>query len=321
MQIDRMTMAWLGMAVLVLSLLATQWSQWWATNLLTNFRPQLVLLGVVVLVVGVFWRGWFQAGIGAGIVVVNLAFMASQLSAPAMAIPLSGDGRLRVMTFNVLYSNSNAMALRRSLAEWQPDIVLLQEVSRRWNRDLAGLADLYPYRLQLTDQRPLLDAHGTVILSRFPVLEMARPDIGQLPGRLTAGRFSVDGHKMWLASTHLVKPATIGGQTLQRSQLADLIAWTGTIQEPLVLGGDFNSTLYTPLMEALTKGEGFQPDLQAGPWWQAALSTYPAWLPVLGLRIDHILARGATIDDARIVKVEGSDHRAVIADIVLPSVL
>ncbi len=314
-------MAWLGMTVLVLSLMATQWSQWWVTSLLTIFRPQLVVLGVAVFVMAIVWHGWFQAAIGAGIVAVNLASMASQLAAPAMAIPVSDDGRLRVMTFNVLYSNNNVMALRRSLAEWQPDVVLLQEVTRRWNGDLDALADLYPYRVQLTDQRPLLDAHGSAVLSRFPVLETARPDLDALPGRLTAARLSIDGHEVWLASTHLVKPATIGGQVEQRAQLADLIAWTESVREPLILGGDFNSTLYTAQMETLTKGEGFQPDLRAGPWWQVVLSTYPAWLPVLGLKIDHVLVRGAVIDDARIIRIEGSDHRAVIADIALPSVL
>ena len=294
-----------------------QWNQWWATNLLANFHLHLAVVGAGLLAFGAVWRRWFQAGIGALIILANVGLIASQLPPPAAAA-LPGQVTLRVMTLNVLFDNRKVGALRDHIAGLKPDVVLLQEVNRRWNRDLPVLEDLYPHRLSLTDAGPLLDEHGTVLYSRYPIAETARPRLGGVEGRLTAARIAVNGRSLWLASTHLVKPNTPGGQTLQRAQLRDVAAWADTVDGPLVIGGDFNATVHMPQLAGLLQNHGFATDLQSDRWWKMAVGTYPSWLPVLGLKIDHILARGAAIASADIVTVEGSDHRAVVANIVLP---
>ena len=310
-----------GILLLALSLLAMQWNHWWATNLLTNFHPHLAVLGIAVLTAGVIWRRWLHAGIGAAIVAANLGLMVSQLPAANAIAPASVAASLRVMTLNVLFDNRDVASLRSQLVRLNPDVVLLQEVTRRWDSDLTVMADLYPYRMELTYTRDLLDQHGTVILSRFPFTETARPDIADVAGRLTAARVSVDGHQVWVASTHMVKPNTLDGQVLQRRQMADLARWVQHTDGPVVLGGDFNATPYTPQLDQLVESSGLATDAQAAPWWRAALGTYPSWLPVLSLKIDHIMTRGATIAEAEIVAVPGSDHKAVIATITLPVVL
>jgi endonuclease/exonuclease/phosphatase family metal-dependent hydrolase len=85
-----------------------------------------------------------------------------------------------------------------------------------------------------------------------------------------------------------------------------------------VIGGDFNATVYMPQLHELLETQSLSTDLQSGQWWKVAVGTYPSWLPLLGLKIDHILARDAAIATSDIVTIEGSDHRAVVADIVLP---
>lgn len=317
MQLDR-TMFAGGIAVLVISLLVMQWNQWWAANLLTNFHLHLAIVGLVVGVAGALWRRWFQAGIGVAIIVANLGLIASQLPSASLAGPISADKNIRVMTLNVLYSNSDVTSLRQRLVELSPDVALLQEVSSRWDHELRVMDDLYPYRMRLTRTQPLLDQHGTVVLSRFPFIETARPDIGTVHGQLTAARVAIDGQDLWVASTHLVKPSTKDGQELQKLQLRDLAEWVERQDGPLVLGGDFNSTLYTPQMERLVEQTGVAADMQATPWWRVPFGTYPAWLPVFSLKIDHIMTRGGAIRDVKIVEVPRSDHRGVIATISLP---
>lgn len=304
--------------MLALSLLTMQWNEWWAMNLLANFHLHLAVVGAALMAFGLVWRRWLQAGIGAAIILANIGLVASQLP-PAAAAAVPGPATLRVMTVNVLFDNRNAAALRDHIVAQEPDVVLMQEVNRRWNRDLTVLNDLYPHRLTLMEAKPLLDDHGTVLFSRYPITEYARPALGGIEGRLTAARLSVDGHPVWLASTHLVKPSTPGGQALQRLQLNALGRWAASVSGPLVIGGDFNATVYMPQLDGLLQSQGFSTDLQSGQWWKVAVGTYPSWLPLLGLKIDHILARDAAIASSDIVTIKGSDHRAVVANLVLPA--
>ncbi len=109
--------------------------------------------------------------------------------------------------------------------------------------------DLYPYHMNLTLARNLIDLHGTMVLSCFPFTGSTRPFLGSFPGHLTAARILLEGQSLWVASTHLVKPNTEDGQILQWQQLTYLSQWVQSIKEPLVMGGDFNSMLYTPQME------------------------------------------------------------------------
>ena len=224
MQLDR-TMVAGGIAVLVVSLFVMQWNQWWAANLLTNFHLHLAIAGFAVGVAGAMCKRWLQLGIGVAIIVANLGLIASQLSTSSQAGPISEDKTIRVMTLNVLYANSDVASLRRRLVDLNPDVVLLQEVTFRWDHALRVMDDVYPYRVRLTRAQPLLDQHGTVVLSRFPIVETARPDIGTIHGQLTAARVSVDGHALWVASAHLVKPNTKDGQALQKMQLRDVAQW------------------------------------------------------------------------------------------------
>lgn len=310
---------WASLAILVLSLLSMQWNHWWATSLLSNFHLHLAVVGAALMAFGLVWRRWLQAGIGAAIILANVGLVASQLPVPASAAVAPGQAALRVMTINVLFDNRNLPALQAHIAEQNPDVLLMQEVNRRWNRDLTALNDRYPYRLPLIEARPLLDEHGTVLFSRYPITDAVRPTLGGVEGRLTAARVSVDGRPLWLASTHLVKPSTPAGQAMQRAQLVDLAKWAETVAEPLVIGGDFNATVHMPQLDDLLKSQSLTTDLQSGQWWKVAVGTYPSWLPLLGLKIDHIMAREASIAASEIVTIEGSDHRAVVANIVLPA--
>lgn len=316
-QADRIIFVWGGLALLGLSLLTIPRTEWWATALLANFHLHLAVAGAAILAFGLVWRRWWQSAIGAAVVAANLALAAGPMPAPAAAAP-PGHSAIRVMTLNVLFANRDAGALRRRLEELRPDIVLLQEVNRRWDWDLALFRDLYPHRVTLTRARGLLDAHGTVVLSKLPIGETARPKLGGLPGRLTAARIAVDGQSIWFASAHLVKPNTPGGEALQREQLRDLAAWAESVSGPLVIGGDFNATVHMPQMEELVSRDGFATDLGAGGWWPVARGTFPAWLPVLGLKIDHVLVREAFIAAAAVEEVPGSDHRGIVADLILP---
>jgi len=80
--------------------------------------------------------------------------------------------------------------------------------------------------------------------------------------------------------------------------------------DAILLGGDFNIPAHTPSLAPL---RDFLSDawLRSGSGWGA---TVPEFFPLA--RIDQIwISRGIQPVSVRVVRVEGSDHRAVIADL------
>ena len=88
---------------------------------------------------------------------------------------------------------------------------------------------------------------------------------------------------------------------------------------PRVLAGDFNATLDHAELRRLL-GRGYRDAAeQAGvalrPTWPADRSLLPALVT-----IDHVLAdHRVRVIAVRTVAVPGSDHRGVLADLLLPS--
>lgn len=307
-----------GITLLAVSLAATPLSGWWVANLLTNFRPQFALLGLVVLALGLAIRTSHVAAIGAAIVAVNAAVVAAGVwpASSAGASPRAGPV-LRVMTLNLLFSNRNADAVFRYVDAVRPDVLLLQEVNAFWADALQRLRDRFPYRVELPRVDAAVTAHGVVLLSRYRILEhdqlLRAPRLAQF----AAARIAVEGCSVWVGSVHLVKPTGPVRLALQQRQFEQLATWVNARDGPLVLGGDLNATSYSPQVQRFLAATGLQLDQQAKPS-QAFAATYPAALPLLGLKLDHLLVRDVVMPRVWTASPFGSDHRAVVADVVLP---
>jgi len=306
-----------ALSLAVFSVIAGLWSNIWLGNILANFQPHLAVLGFVLLIGCLFLGLRIPAVVGAAVCLANGALIVGQLPAQGTLPTDARADRLRLMTFNVLHSNQDVGALRESLIEVQPDVVLLQEVSRRWNRHLHVLADLYPHRTPLAAIGPKHDDHGNVVLSRLPLLDVRQPTLAGMTGRLTAARISLRGKSIWVASVHIDKPDPLGRPNMQRRQLAELQDWITGMDPPLTLGGDFNATLHTPQLNVFITRTGVNVDLASDPWWSIARGTYPAWVPLFGLKIDHIMALDIAILDSAAIRISGSDHRAVVTNLRL----
>ncbi len=110
----------------------------------------------------------------------------------------SNDG-LRVMTYNVLYSNED-LAQLTSVFERQPlDIVALQEVTEpQWAHLSAALQDRFPHQ-----QYGVTNDYGTnAVLSRFPIVsvEYLAPDIDR---PILAVKLDVDDQPLTVYAAHL----------------------------------------------------------------------------------------------------------------------
>jgi len=334
---SRSAVAWftlfVGLSVLVMTVGRT-----------VSAPPSLLVL---VLVVSPIWT-LLVGLVGAGFVLrrpldvrlwallgVQLALWFAVWGRAWWASPVDAEGeRVRVMAWNVQrlgfedHDDGKKLAcVADAVDAVSPELVSFMEVSRR---DVDRLAA----RLQLECEH--IDYRGTGSEKRGGLAACARGPGWRL-GRSGPRRFvdssdwyfvfsemvRDDSHQVVnLISVHLqpnsldlTGPGSLGAVAeTHHVEAGALLSRMAALQDPTVVAGDFNSTRETPLHGALREN-------LVDVWEQAALGpgvTVRA-AGVLPLRVDYIYATpDLPAAGAWIPTVDCSDHRPVVADIVLP---
>ncbi|WP_260722866.1 endonuclease/exonuclease/phosphatase family protein [Dactylosporangium roseum] len=252
-----------------------------------------------------------------------LAAVVAPRLVPGRRAGAGGAGvRLRVMTANLLYDRGDVQALLEQAKVDDVDVLALQELSRGALEELdrAGVGGLLPFR----SAHPTSRGFGSAVFSRHPIAS----DPGHEPvRRLSSGaRQAVATVLVPGAGPVLVEsahpcaphPGRTGGWA--RDLATQPPAGSGAA--PRVLLGDFNATLdHGPLRRLLRTGYR---DAAAGRG-RGLLPTWPLrgaarLLRLLPVTIDHVLVDqriGVCAVATRITP--GSDHRAVVAELTIPT--
>jgi endonuclease/exonuclease/phosphatase (EEP) superfamily protein YafD len=101
------------------------------------------------------------------------------------------------------------------------------------------------------------------------------------------------------------------------AELEMLRSWCGENSRAHIVVGDVNATLdHAPLRAALNGTRDVAADCGQG-----LIATWPSALPRwLGVQIDHVFTNGGPLPlSLRVLDLPGSDHRAIIAQVVLPA--
>jgi endonuclease/exonuclease/phosphatase (EEP) superfamily protein YafD len=234
----------------------------------------------------------------------------------ALGGPSEPDGpagpRLRVLTTNMHYGAGSPEALVALVRRTRPDVLSVQELTPGLARELdaAGLAELLPERV--IDPRPR--GPGIGLYATVPLTRGSAPGRRRNPLAVASARIP-GGPAVELVAVHVTPPF--------RHQVA---AWLGDIRAvpaatpsgPVrILAGDFNATLdHAELRRLLDTGyEDAAADVGAGlrATWPRGRRFPP---PVA---IDHVLAdRRCGVRAFSVHAIPGTDHRAVLAELVLP---
>ena len=252
----------------------------------------------------------------------------------ANAAPAEGTA-FRVMTWNILWAPHPLEPIVRTIEQQQPDIVALQELGVEQAAVLAPmLAQRYPYSA--------VDAGGVDgfgVWSRFPITEAAPSEQRHDGCACQRMIVTVDGTPIRLINAHPQAPSyrlqhrrpwarlpyfpipvafTTEGQETALRQLAEEGQNT---QEPLIMMGDFNVNDRQPNYRLLRRslndayreaGRGFGLTFP-----NANLRLGRFKVPPL-IRIDYVFHNDAIEATAAHTAADpASDHRAVVADLVL----
>jgi endonuclease/exonuclease/phosphatase family metal-dependent hydrolase len=221
----------------------------------------------------------------------------------------SSGTRLQIMTVNMFEGRIEPAAVVALVRERRVDVLCLQELTPEAERALerAGLRRLLPHAIP----RPRGGGSGLGIFARERVRE--------LPGSSTSAMTAVlrppGAPRVQVVAVHAQAPVTRAETDRWRYDLSALPS--PQAGGPLrVLAGDFNATLdHRELRDVLDRGyRDAAAVVGAGlrPTWRGASSPW--------LTIDHVLApERVAVRALTVHRLAGSDHRAVVATLALPS--
>jgi endonuclease/exonuclease/phosphatase family metal-dependent hydrolase len=293
-------------------------------------HPALLVVAVALLIVGAWLTGtawpaaplWTPPALRFGAVAVPIIIAVVSGIAllrydEADAGPPSGS-ELTVMTYNIQlgFSRDNYWSLEKTaqtIEAENPDIVILQEVSRGWV--IASGVDQVQWLSQRLDMQIVFGGAsrdglwGNAILVKAPILSQSETSFSttvNLQRGMVSVQIATQAGELWIFGTHLDNPDDAADVRLQ--QVEELLAeWNG--RTPAILAGDFNATPDSDVLAALTQA-GF---VDTG----ASLPT-DAFTSENGRRIDYVMVAGPiTTRDVRIPDVWTSDHKPVVAEVTV----
>jgi len=282
----------------------------WVFACALAFTPYAAVAAVLPLGFALATRRW-AAAVVAG---AALAGLVRVVLPRAIGRPERGDGpALRVLTANLMLGGCDPDALLDLVRERGVELLAMQEYTPEVDRKLraAGLGELLPHAVT----GPAPGGRGCALFSRYP---LRMPGYRTYPGghRGVHGMVAVPGGEIYVECVHpasLYKPGTVKAW---RAGLAALPPADGPVH---VLLGDFNATLDHAALRAVL-GTGYRD--AAAVTGRGLVPTWPyaGYGPIPRMTLDRVLAdRRIRVGAVAVHPVPGSDHRAVYAELILPT--
>ncbi|MGX1308645.1 endonuclease/exonuclease/phosphatase (EEP) superfamily protein YafD [Amorphus suaedae] len=280
----------------------------WFIDSSLNFLPHIVCgIAALLTIVALVLRRRSPLVVAAALVVclgVGLALYKATLTAPGTT------GGLRVMTANLLFSNTDVPAFVLSVRANDPDLLVVQERVPFWtdaiDRTLGAEYALIASSPANTTNMYLRKARQTC-----PVPELRTP----IAENAALGCVVIDGLAVLVLGVHAPRAKDEQAGVERSTSLAAYRATLGEAQMPRIVAGDFNASPLAPSMADFMRQTAVAMPAEGGVWFSAS---WPAVAPAVGVRIDHVLVSREMA--AQLVAVGppiGSDHLPVTVDVSL----
>lgn len=325
----------------LVALLAAPWVAWALVRTLAldgghplvaaiALTPYVAATAIVPVLAALVAREWVVAALAAlALAALALAVLPRALDGPQLAEAESeGEAEteaeaeaeartaartLTVMTSNLLHGEADARAVLRIARDHDVDVLSLQELTREAveRLDAAGARRLLPRRVL----RPAPRASGMGLMARRPLRAAATPG-REIARRLSAMLALPGGEELGLVAVHPVPPLS-GERTRAWQSVLRGLPDANAGGRRHVLIGDFNATLdHRELRRVLARGYTDAADATG----DGLRPTFPVGAPRALLTVDHVLVPSSIrVRRVSVRDVAGSDHRAVVAELVLPA--
>ncbi|MGA9379444.1 MAG: endonuclease/exonuclease/phosphatase family protein [Phormidium sp.] len=278
-------------------------------DLTAHFKVQYLVVGFWTFFF--FWltRNKLWSVISLGCILLNLmAIVPWYLPQSAIAAE-TRTGQLRVFQSNVLFKNKKYSKVISLVREEKPDIAVFVEVSKVWAKELAALKDLLPYSVVSQDS----NRFGTALYSKFPLENVSFEEF-QGPRKTIVATIKYQGREVTILGTHPNYPVKRIGFMQRNLQLEAMADYLVKVNNPIVLMGDFNITMWSPFYQRFMQ----ETKLKNGRFGFGVQPTWPSSIPFFSIPIDHCLVSpNIQVIKSRTGRDVGSDHLPIITDLVI----
>ncbi|MEO0358376.1 MAG: endonuclease/exonuclease/phosphatase family protein, partial [Pseudomonadota bacterium] len=171
-----------------------------------------------------------------------------------------------------------------------PDVIMLQEISRTNVGLLAVLRSAYPHQTYC----PGNGRFGTAVLSKWPT-----SGVQHCTDRTTITQLSTPWGDVWTVSLHLYWPFPMG----QSDQLRSIMPQLSALDGPVILAGDLNMLPTTRVDRVLAQSTQTRSLRPTPPTF---------FVGPIPLSIDRIFAKCGKVRQAALA---GSDHHGIVAHV------
>lgn len=276
-------------------------------ELFSHFRPQYLLLSLLLLTVLALRRQALYSLVLAFAVALNASYVVPwYVGADATA----ASGKVKVLYANVLGSNREHDRLLALIQREQPDIVALLEISSQWLETLKTLQGDYPHSYTA----PREDNFGVALFSRLPLSGATHVDSPPLGYPTILARIDVDGAAVTLIATHPMIPVGADNFAARNQQLQSIEEIVMATNDDVILFGDLNASLWDRYYRRFEDATGLR-NARRG---HGILPTWPTFMPPAMIPIDHVLvSERVGIADIRTGPRIGSDHLPLLVTVTL----
>ncbi len=284
----------LGLSGLILAQLGHLWI---AFDVASQFSVQFIflVLAAVLSMAAPRMKG-LVAVIFFALMIVGYALWPHWVSTGEVraAAPTVAEQQLKVASFNTYANNQDYQGIINSVLAMDADVVTLIEMENDKQGVLAALKQKYPYQF---DCNTTQNCHLAMI-SKYPLTDVDSQALWDGPPYVRASL----GPQFGGLTVFGVHTTRFPHSRAQFKQVNALVKLVETLPGRVVMMGDFNSTPFSRINQAVSDGLGF-----------TRLTHLPTWPATIGfpqLAIDHIFVSPGirALSEQRIGDNAGSDH-------------
>ncbi|MEG4812290.1 endonuclease/exonuclease/phosphatase family protein [Microcoleus sp. F8-D3] len=279
-------------------------------ELSSHFKLQYLLAGFPIFIFFALVRAkkiWLL--VSGFCIIINLAEIVPwYFPAPAFAAATPAQN-LRILHSNVLTSNRRYSEVISLVKAEQPDIAVFVEVSPSWAKQLAVLSEIFPYSYRHQES----ERFGSAIYSKLPLNNPSVTAFSKQRKSLLAN-VQFQGKIISLILAHPTVPIKQHSFIDRNQQLTAIGEYAAQVKNPLIVVGDFNTTMWSPFYKNMVKTGNLR-NARSG---FGILPTWPTFMPLAYIPIDHFLvSKEIGILKIRTGRNVGSDHLPLITDLVI----
>ena len=238
-------------------------------------------------------------------------------------LPVSAPN-YRVLSANLLVQNSQAQQIIEFVEQEQPDLALFMEVNDAMGTQLEALKSVLPYSSNQQTTYRL----GTVLYSKTPLTAVQLQQFNTRSAVNMTAQVQASGQPISVVGIHPFPPVRPDLFDDRNQVFAAVADYVRSQSNPVILIGDFNTTMWSPYYRQLVRKSGLKSSrtgLGILPTWPASLSYlgHPelnALTRLMQIPIDQCLASPAlNVVGMHTGPDVGSDHLPIVVDFRLES--